>query len=124
MKIEHIINTDVLVIGGGVAATRAALSSAQSEAKTTMVLKKELGKSGSTNWPRKGKYGSAWQASDRSGNHLDSPEVHYKDIMSAALGMADAKLAKILSEESYDRLVELTDWGFELVRNPMDYARP
>ena len=54
MKIEHIINTDVLVIGGGVAATRAALSSAQSEAKTTMVLKKELGKSGSTNWPRKG----------------------------------------------------------------------
>ena len=118
MKIEHIINTDVLVIGGGVAATRAALSSAQSEAKTTMVLKKELGKSGSTNWPRKGKYGSAWQASDRSGNHLDSPEVHYKDIMSAALGMADAKLAKILSEESYDRLVELTDWGFELVRNP------
>ena len=40
MKIEHNISTDVLVIGGGVAATRAALSSAQSGAKTTIVLKK------------------------------------------------------------------------------------
>ena len=44
MKIDHYINTDVLVIGGGVAATRAALSSAQNGAKTTMVIKKELGK--------------------------------------------------------------------------------
>ena len=32
MKIEHSISTDVLVIGGGVAATRAALSSAQNGA--------------------------------------------------------------------------------------------
>ena len=120
MKIEHSISTDVLVIGGGVAATRAALSSAQSGAKTTMVLKKELGKSGSTNWPRKGTYGSAWQAADGCGGDLDSPEVHYKDIMNAALGMADAKLAKILSEESPDRLIELADWGFELVKDPND----
>ena len=120
MKIEHSISTDVLVIGGGVAATRAALSSAQNGAKTTMVLKKELGKSGSTNWPRKGTYGSAWQAADGCGGDLDSPEVHYKDIMNAALGMADAKLAKILSEESPDRLTELADWGFELVKDPDD----
>ena len=61
-----------------------------------MVIKKELGKSGSTNWPRKGMYGSAWQAADGCGGDSDSPEVHYKDIMNSALGMADAKLAKIL----------------------------
>lgn len=123
MKIEHSISTDVLIIGGGVAATRAALSSAQSGAKTTMVLKKELGKSGSTNWPRKGIYGSAWQAADGCGGDLDSPEIHYKDIMNAALGMADARLAKILSEESPDRLIELADWGFELVKDP-DNEKP
>ena len=81
MKIDHYINTDVLVIGGGVAATRAALSSAQNGAKTTMVIKKELGKSGSTNWPRKGMYGSAWQAADGCGGDSDYHEVHYKDIM-------------------------------------------
>lgn len=118
MKIDHYINTDVLVIGGGVAATRAALSSAQNGAKTTMVIKKELGKSGSTNWPRKGMYGSAWQAADGCGGDSDSPEVHYKDIMNSALGMADAKLAKILSEESPERLRELEYWGFNLVKDP------
>ena len=40
--------------------------------------------------------------------------------MNAALGMADAKLAKILSEESPDRLIELADWGFELVKDSND----
>ncbi len=118
MKIQHYIKTDVLVIGGGVAATRAALASSQSGSKTIMVLKKELGKSGSTNWPRKGIYGSAWQAADGCSGNLDSPDVHYKDIMNAALGMADAKLAKILSEEAPERLIELTELGFNLVKDP------
>ena len=63
-------------------------------------------------------YGSAWQASDGCGGNSDSPEVHYKDIMNSALGMADAKLAKILSEESPERLRELENWGFKLVKDP------
>ena len=93
MKISHNYFSDVLVIGGGVAATRSALAAVTSGAKTTMVLKKSLGSSGSTNWPRKGIYGSAWQAADGCGGRDDSPDVHFKDIMNAALGMADAKLA-------------------------------
>ena len=123
MKISHNIYTDVLIIGGGVAATRSALASVEAGAKTTMVLKKTLGKSGSTNWPRKGIYGSAWQAADGCGGTEDSPEIHFKDIMDAALGMADAKLAKILSEESPDRLNELDYWGFDLVKDP-DNKKP
>ena len=118
MKISHNYFSDVLVIGGGVAATRSALAAVTSGAKTTMVLKKSLGSSGSTNWPRKGIYGSAWQAADGCGGRDDSPDVHFKDIMNAALGMADAKLAKILSQESPDRLEELESWGFDLVQDP------
>ena len=123
MKISHNIYTDVLIVGGGVAATRSALASVEAGAKTIMVLKKTLGKSGSTNWPRKGIYGSAWQAADGCGGTEDSPEIHFKDIMDAALGMADAKLAKILSEESPDRLKELDSWGFDLVEDP-DNKKP
>ena len=118
MKISHNYFSDVLVIGGGVAATRSALAAVTSGAKTIMVLKKSLGSSGSTNWPRKGIYGSAWQAADGCGGRDDSPDVHFKDIMNAALGMADAKLAKILSQESPDRLKELESWGFGLIQDP------
>ena len=112
--------TDVLVIGGGAAASRAALAAAASGASVTMVLKKKLGKSGSTNYPGMNSIGvgSAWQAADGCGGSEDSPEVHYQDIMTAAAGMADARMAKILAEESPERLLELEKWGFELLADP------
>ncbi|MDP6668217.1 MAG: hypothetical protein QF357_12640, partial [Dehalococcoidia bacterium] len=65
---------------------------------TTMVLKRKLGKSGATNYP--GKAGSAWQASDGCGGDEDTPDVHYSDIMTAALGMADARMARIQADEA------------------------
>jgi L-aspartate oxidase len=85
-----------------------------------MVLKKRLGRSGATNYPGMNEIGvgSAWQAADGCGGSDDSPEVHYRDIMTAALGMADARMAKILSEESPDRLLILERWGFELIDDP------
>lgn len=119
-QLNRIYETDVLVIGGGAAASRSALSAAASGASVTMVLKKKLGKSGATNYPGMNAIGvgSAWQAADGCGGSDDSPETHYQDIMTAALGMADARMAKILSEESPERLLELESWGFKLLADP------
>ncbi len=116
-NVDRIHATDVLIIGGGAAASRAAVSAGETGAMVTMVLKKELGKSGATNYPGMNKIGvgSAWQAADGCGGPEDSPAVHFQDIMTAALGMADARMAKILSEESPERLLELQGWGFELI---------
>lgn len=117
---SQIHETDVLVVGGGAAAARSAAAAGASGASVTMVLKKQLGKSGATNYPGMNKHrvGSAWQAADGCGGSDDSPEVHYNDIMSTAAGMADARMAKILSEESPERLRELEGWGFELIDDP------
>jgi fumarate reductase (CoM/CoB) subunit A len=116
----RIHTTDVLVIGGGAAAARSAVGAGENGASVTMVLKKKLGKSGATNYPGMNEFGvgSAWQAADGCGGSDDGPEVHYQDIMTAALGMADARMAKILSEESPERLLELEGWGFELIDDP------
>ncbi len=117
---SRIHETDVLVIGGGAAAARSAVAAGASGVSVTVVLKKQFGKSGATNYPgmNKIRVGSAWQAADGCGGAEDSPEVHYADIMNAAAGMADARMAKILSEESPDRLLELEGWGFELIDDP------
>lgn len=119
-NLSQIHETDVLVVGGGAAAARAAVAAGASGASVTVVLKKQFGKSGATNYPgmNKIRVGSAWQAADGCGGSDDSPEVHYQDIMTAALGMADARMAKILSEESSERLLELERWGFELIDDP------
>ena len=120
LETSRIHTTDVLVIGGGAAASRTAVAAGASGASVTMVLKKQLGRSGATNYPgmNKIRVGSAWQAADGCGGSDDSPEVHYQDIMTAALGMADARMAKILAEESPERLLELEKWGFELIDDP------
>ena len=117
-KIERVYDTDVLVVGAGAAASRAALAAVQAGAQTTIAVKKRVGQSGATNYPRKGPYGSAWQAADACSGADDSPEVHYRDIMTAALGMADARMAWILAHESPERLLELEGWGFTLIADP------
>jgi L-aspartate oxidase len=116
--IERVHETDVLVVGAGAAASRTALAAAQAGARTTIAVKKRIGQSGATNYPRKGPYGSAWQAADGCSGPDDSPEVHYRDIMSAALGMADARMAWTLAHEAPERLLELEGWGFQLIGDP------
>src|SRR5215207_6306969 len=116
--VSRVIETDVLVVGGGAGAARAAVAAAHAGARTTVVLKKTLGRSGATNYPRKGPYGSAWQAADGCGGPDDSPDVHYQDIMRAALGMADAGMARTLAYESPERLLEIERWGFRLIGDP------
>jgi succinate dehydrogenase/fumarate reductase flavoprotein subunit len=118
MNIDRTHQTDVLIVGGGAAAARAAVAAAHAGARSTIVLKKTLGRSGATNYPRKGIYGSAWQAADGCGGPDDTPDAHYDDIMHAALGMADARMARILADESPERLLELERWGFRLFGDP------
>ena len=121
--IGRVHETDVLVVGAGAAASRTALAAAQAGARTTIAVKKRLGQSGATNYPRKGPYGSAWQAADGCGGPDDSPEVHYRDIMTAALGMADARMAWTLAHEAPERLLELEGWGFQLIGDPDERRR-
>lgn len=118
VEVARVCETDVLVVGAGAAASRAALAALDAGARVIIAVKRRVGQSGATNFPRKGSYGSAWQAVDGCGGADDSVELHYRDVMSAALGMADARMAWILAHEAPERLVELERWGFRLIADP------
>jgi succinate dehydrogenase/fumarate reductase flavoprotein subunit len=113
--IDRWIETDVLVIGGGGAACRAAVAAHDAGARTIVALKGRLGASGATVVPGRG---VAWQAADGCSSPEDSPEVHLRNILDAGLGMADPRLARLLAYEVIERLAELEAWGLEFIPDP------
>lgn len=103
------MQTDVLVIGGGGAAARAALEAAGEGAKVTMVLKGAFTKSGATAY--KVSEMAGFNAGDGAVDPDDSPAEHYNDIMDAANGMSLPRLSKIVANEAIDTLKTLESWG-------------
>lgn len=109
---------DVLVVGGGGAALRAALSAWQNGAKTALLCKKKVGKSGAT-------YNSvaevgAFNVPDGSMDSTDSPEAFYQDMVDASLGMARLPLCRILAEEAEDALRDLEEMSCGEVFSKVD----
>ena len=107
------VHTEVLVVGGGGAAARAAIEAADAGAKVAMVIKGRLGRSGATVFPVS-LYGT-FQAFDGD-DPQDSRQQHYDDILSAAQGMCDPKLARILTEEAPASLQLLESYGVPFQR--------
>ena len=115
MDIAKIVTTDVLVIGGGGAACRAAVAAHDAGAQTTLVLKGTLGACGATVAPGRG---VAWQVADTCAGPEDSPEVHLHNILDVGLGMADPRLARILAYELLERTEEMERWGLHFEPDP------
>ncbi len=110
------LRTDVLVIGSGGAALRAALAAAEENVSVTIVTKGCLGKSGAT-YCSVAEIG-AFNVPDGAFDPEDNPDVFYRDIQRAALGMADLKLARILADEAIDAKAYLERCGMHFARNP------
>lgn len=106
MKVSKI---DVLVIGGGGAAARAALEAANEGVNVLMVMKGEFTHSGATAFEASEMAG--FNAGDGAADENDSPEEHYKDIMDAADGMSIPSLSRIVAYEAVDTLKTLDSWG-------------
>ncbi|OLO12378.1 hypothetical protein BTW10_02565 [Chromohalobacter japonicus] len=110
MRVET-IQTDVLVVGGGGAASRAALSAAQAGAKVRMACKAPLLQGGST------VHGASeimsMGAAAGFGDPNDSPEIHYQDTMRAAEGFIDPELVRVLASDAPERIRDLLDMGLK-----------
>lgn len=119
-RIDATVDTDVLVIGGGGAACRAAIAAHDGGARTILALKGELGGSGATVAPGRG---VAWQCADDCSSPVDSPDVHLANILDAGLGMADPRLARIVAYETPERTDELDRWGLAFVPDPTGRKR-
>lgn len=99
----EVINTDVLVIGGGPAATWAAESAVRTGARVVLVDKGYCGTSG---------------AAAASGNNLwyvpPGPQraAAVERRARQAQGLADPALMSRVLETTWDRLLDLADWGY------------
>jgi fumarate reductase (CoM/CoB) subunit A len=110
------IETDVLVIGGGLAALRAALTARTAGARVVIAVKRRLGKSGSSA-NTSGGYAAAWSELDE----LDDPELHYEDTIVGGGWVNDRSLVRALVDEAPARLRELWDMGAEFRRRAGRY---
>jgi fumarate reductase (CoM/CoB) subunit A len=100
------IRTDVLVVGGGLAALRSAYDALRAGARVTIAVKGKAGKSGSSAMTSAGY--STPQA------ETDSAQTYFEDTLRGGREINDPKLVRILAEEGPRRLSELVALGAPL----------
>jgi len=105
MFTEQIIETDILIIGGGISGARAAVEAAGMGADVTLITKGIFG-SGTSVGPSVCAGVGPWAVAQ------DSKELHFKAfVINGCRFLCDQELAKILVDEAPDRLIELEDFG-------------
>jgi fumarate reductase (CoM/CoB) subunit A len=103
---DQAIETDVLVIGGGIAGPRAAIEAKTKGAKVLMIVKGIYGASGCSLSPSTASAIGPWS------DPRDSVEKHLKDmIINGKKFLCDQELTKIQAHEGGERLLELEKWG-------------
>ncbi|MSO93204.1 MAG: FAD-binding protein [Rhodospirillales bacterium] len=113
---------DVLVVGGGLAALRAAIAAAEAPGiRVGIVCKRKLGRSGSSA-NTTGAYATCYRgdgaasindSSARPAEADDSPDVQFRDTLLGGNYVNDPTLARIACDEGPARLGEMLDWGVQ-----------
>jgi L-aspartate oxidase len=102
------VETDVVVVGSGVAGLMTALHAA--ELADVLVVTKVHVDDGSTRWAQGGV--AAALGAD------DSPDEHLRDTLEAGVGICDVAAVRVLCEEGPARLWELIELGAAFDRDP------
>jgi fumarate reductase (CoM/CoB) subunit A len=120
------LEAEVLVVGGGLAALRAAYEALGAGASVAVAVKGKAGRSGSSAMTSAG-----YSAAEVSLG--DSPRRHLLDTLAGGRGLNDPELARIMTEEGPERLHELeamgaplahTESGARLVNPSGDHSIP
>ncbi len=102
------IHTDVLIVGAGLAALRAAIEARREGSKVTMITKGIAGRAGSSAITSAGFTVAIGEA-----DPTDTPELHYTDTLRGGGDINNHKLARIFCEEAPARFREMVEWGVE-----------
>jgi fumarate reductase (CoM/CoB) subunit A len=97
------LETDVLVVGGGLAALRCAYEARLRGARVAIAVKGRLGRSGSSAMTSAG-YSAVIDPSD-------SAQLHVEDTLAGGRGLNDARLVEIMAEEAPARRDDLLALG-------------
>jgi len=101
---------DILVIGGGGAGIRAAITAAELGKKVIVISKGPLSRTGITPVAGEGVEGAV--------NEGDSPQLHFEDTVKAGRGLADEDLVSALARDAIARIHDLESYGAKFKRKP------
>jgi len=106
--------TDVLIVGGGGAATAATLSAYEAGARTMMAVKGRFGVpgvrgAGATSNPR-ADFWTIRTVGPKNGL-FNPPDMVYRDMLQVGLGMADAKMCRLYVDEVAEAINRLRTMG-------------
>ena len=104
--LTNIIDTDILIIGGGGAAAMATLSAVKSGVKVAIVSK-ETSLVGGATVQAAGGISCVVDA-------RDNPQTFYEDIMRGGGEISNPSLVKVLTENSLSSLLRLIEYGYHL----------
>ena len=109
------IDTDILIVGSGSAALRAAIDVARSR-RVLVVTKKQRTESNSF-------YAQGGIAAAIAEH--DSPEAHIQDTLRVGCGLSDPEIAEVVVREGAERVRELLEWGtpFDRDGRRLSFAR-
>lgn len=116
------VTTDVLIIGGGATAYRAAVEAREMGVEVTLVNKASGDTSGGTGYHRYA-YRSGYKAAIANTVPQSRPADHIRDVLAGAHGMADEKLVELVAYEAPERFRELVCWGVPFLRDRSGYIR-
>lgn len=118
LKKVHRISSDVLIIGGGVAAAMAAIEAAKYGVKVLLVDKGVLGRSGST--PTSAGAFSVVLPPDLGGDHRDSDRLHFEDLVGDRGGeyLNDQRLTQLYVDEGAEVFFTTERLGVAYRKNP------
>jgi fumarate reductase (CoM/CoB) subunit A len=97
------VQCEVLVMGGGAAAMRAAIAAHDAGAQVAIVSKQNPGYSGNSVIARSG-HSAPFDPSD-------APQIFFEDVIKGGEGVNHQPIVRALSEEGCDRIEELVSWG-------------
>lgn len=98
------LQTDVLVIGAGIAGLSAAVEAA-SASQVTVLTKAATSSESATRYAQGGVAAAL--------NPADSPDLHFEDTIQAGDGLCDERAVEVLVHEGPDRVRDLIDWGLQ-----------
>jgi len=111
---SEVIETDILVIGGGLAGAFAAIKAKEAGAgKVTLVSKGKLGKDSVSTFAAGVWAGGFHPEDDRD---TEFKKIALSDGLGA--GLYDEEWLNVFLDESYERLLEMDSWGVEWEKTP------
>jgi fumarate reductase (CoM/CoB) subunit A len=104
----RVIETDVLIVGGGLAACMAAIEAAKRGVRVVLVDKGRLGRSGSS--PTSG---GVPQAAFGHADPRDNKDVHFRDTVVGGEFIPHQKVVRAIVDEVTDRVIDLEEIGLQ-----------